>query len=291
MGVGGVAAAAGRGRRPRVRWGVGGVARQQPLTDAWMSAGRTWCPSNPAAGQCDLPTHPPCPPCAAPAHNKPPPTPPPPWQHLCPAASGGFTKYESFCVGNASKCAAGNTRCGCNPPLASDHCNTSSQCFQAAAANCSKDPACLSFALSPCDKPPSARPSPMSWATWGDGSGERVFSADSTLYAKPSPPPPPPTPPPMMVQPAPPWTPRSPCVDETDCALNGACSAGRCKCGSGWTGPACETLDRLPAPTVGAYGYAPNRSSWGSHGRLRAAALLSLGDFIFILIKTRKNSL
>eukprot|EP01052_Picozoa_sp_SAG31_P044659 SAG31_NODE_7869_length_1578_cov_1.362407_2_plen_143_part_00 len=30
-------------------------------------------------------------------------------------------------------------------------------------------------------------------------------------------------------------------------------------------GPACETLDLLPAPPQGAYGYAPNRSSWGSH--------------------------
>ena len=88
----------------------------------------------------------------------------------------------------------------------------------------------------------------------------------SSLYAKPSPPPPPPAVPPLMDQPTPPWKPRSPCVDDTDCALNGACTAaGACHCGSGWTGPSCESLDVLPAPTIGAYGYAPNRSSWGSH--------------------------
>jgi hypothetical protein len=61
------------------------------------------------------------------------------------------------------------------------------------------------------------------------------------------------------------WHPRSPCVDDTDCALNGACSAsGACTCSSGWSGPACETLELLPAQPVGAYGYAPNISSWGA---------------------------
>lgn len=59
------------------------------------------------------------------------------------------------------------------------------------------------------------------------------------------------------------WHPRSPCVDDTDCALNGACSAGgACTCSSGWSGPACETLELLPAQPVGAYGYAI--SSWGA---------------------------
>eukprot|EP01051_Picozoa_sp_SAG22_P035096 SAG22_NODE_16291_length_329_cov_0.608696_1_plen_70_part_10 len=44
------------------------------------------------------------------------------------------------------------------------------------------------------------------------------------------------------------WHPRSPCVDGTDCALNGACSAGgACECSSGWSGPDCEALELLPA--------------------------------------------
>jgi hypothetical protein len=199
------------------------------------------------------------------------------WQHTCPAAIDGFTKYEGWCIGDFSKdcapgsskscntCAPGNSRCKCAIPLASGSCNaTAAACFATASGNCSADPRCKAFALSPCDKPVTGRMQ-LGWQTFAGGSGDKVSQVSSTLYAKPSPVRPPPPIPPVMNQPPPPWSPRSPCVDHTDCALNGACIAGSCKCSSGWIGPACETLDVLPAPTIGAYGYAPNRSSWGSH--------------------------
>ena len=76
---------------------------------------------------------------------------------------------------------------------------------------------------------------------------------------------PPCTKPPPPPPPQPQWYPRAPCVDNTDCALNGECSAGACKCGSGWTGASCETLELMPAPAFGSYGWDPNISSWGGH--------------------------
>eukprot|EP01048_Picozoa_sp_COSAG05_P012229 COSAG05_NODE_1208_length_5523_cov_14.095686_8_plen_426_part_00 len=213
-----------------------------------------------------------CPRCGAP-----PPPAPGGWQHLCPAATASFTRYEGFCIGNFSQdcapgssktcstCAPGNSRCECAAPLSSGSCNTTmAACFAAASAKCLAAPGCKSFTLSPCDRPVTGNVK-LSWQIFAGGSGDKVARVSSSLYAKPSPPPPPLPIPPMMDQPTPPWKPRSPCVSSTDCALNGACTAGVCKCGSGWVGPACETLDVLPAPTVGAYGYSPNRSSWGSH--------------------------
>ena len=55
------------------------------------------------------------------------------------------------------------------------------------------------------------------------------------------------------------------CRDDSGCSLNGVCVDARCDCDAGWVGPTCATLDLAPAPAVGAYGYAPNISSWGAN--------------------------
>ena len=53
------------------------------------------------------------------------------------------------------------------------------------------------------------------------------------------------------------------CSTEADCYFNGECRTGSCICDTGWKGTDCTELDLLPAPKTGAYGYAPNVSSWG----------------------------
>ena len=260
--------------------GAGGAAQDCTSTPKLCAGSTTlfYCVSDDDPNQCSTAKYKAggkCPRC-----EPPPPPAPGGWQHTCPAAAAGFTKYENFCIGDFStncypksskacnRCAPGYNKCSCATPLASGSCNgTAAACLAAASANCTATPSCKAFALDPCDKPISGNHMKLGWQTFAGGSGDKVAHVGSSLYAKPSPPRPPLPPPPVMDQPTPPWTPRAPCVDSTDCALNGVCStaSGACKCGSGWTGPACETLDVLPAPTVGAYGFAPNRSSWGSH--------------------------
>eukprot|EP01064_Diplonema_japonicum_P014473 TRINITY_DN22122_c0_g1_i1.p1 TRINITY_DN22122_c0_g1~~TRINITY_DN22122_c0_g1_i1.p1 ORF type:complete len:365 (+),score=53.71 TRINITY_DN22122_c0_g1_i1:46-1140(+) len=53
------------------------------------------------------------------------------------------------------------------------------------------------------------------------------------------------------------------CVTNIDCWMNGVCTNGACHCSKGWKGENCTQLNLQPAPVVGAYGYAPNVSSWG----------------------------
>jgi hypothetical protein len=55
------------------------------------------------------------------------------------------------------------------------------------------------------------------------------------------------------------------CSSDLGCSLNGACTAGSCACDPGWSGAECELLALAPSPPGGAYGYAPNISSWGAH--------------------------
>lgn len=44
------------------------------------------------------------------------------------------------------------------------------------------------------------------------------------------------------------------CSTDYDCALNGACTAGKCVCDKGWTGDSCGEMHLAANPTV-AYGY------------------------------------
>eukprot|EP01064_Diplonema_japonicum_P026915 TRINITY_DN3852_c1_g2_i1.p1 TRINITY_DN3852_c1_g2~~TRINITY_DN3852_c1_g2_i1.p1 ORF type:complete len:381 (+),score=65.11 TRINITY_DN3852_c1_g2_i1:41-1144(+) len=53
------------------------------------------------------------------------------------------------------------------------------------------------------------------------------------------------------------------CVNDADCWMNGMCKGEVCQCTAGWTGENCTLLNLKPAPVVGAYGYAPNVTSWG----------------------------
>ena len=57
------------------------------------------------------------------------------------------------------------------------------------------------------------------------------------------------------------------CTDDLNCTLNGVCDLqeGACVCDTPWKGPTCGELDVLPAPRVGAYGMAPNVTSWGGN--------------------------
>jgi len=54
------------------------------------------------------------------------------------------------------------------------------------------------------------------------------------------------------------------CETAIDCSLNGVCSGRSCACDVPWTGSECGVLRRLPAQPGGAYGFAPNVSSWGA---------------------------
>lgn len=57
------------------------------------------------------------------------------------------------------------------------------------------------------------------------------------------------------------------CKTESDCSLNGLCTAGACRCDQPWSGPACATLDFEPAPAGGMYGFGTpfHTSSWGGN--------------------------
>jgi hypothetical protein len=52
------------------------------------------------------------------------------------------------------------------------------------------------------------------------------------------------------------------CTSAADCGRLGACTAGKCACFPGYTGPACATLDLLPAPLDAGLRQKPNRSNW-----------------------------
>eukprot|EP00026_Physarum_polycephalum_P005850 Phypoly_transcript_05889.p1 GENE.Phypoly_transcript_05889~~Phypoly_transcript_05889.p1 ORF type:complete len:562 (+),score=58.97 Phypoly_transcript_05889:161-1846(+) len=54
-----------------------------------------------------------------------------------------------------------------------------------------------------------------------------------------------------------------PCHSNEDCFLNGVCTSGVCHCDPTWTGLYCTSMKFQPAPAIGAYGYAPNVSTWG----------------------------
>eukprot|EP01059_Diplonema_ambulator_P002247 TRINITY_DN1189_c3_g1_i1.p1 TRINITY_DN1189_c3_g1~~TRINITY_DN1189_c3_g1_i1.p1 ORF type:complete len:464 (+),score=25.14 TRINITY_DN1189_c3_g1_i1:38-1429(+) len=56
------------------------------------------------------------------------------------------------------------------------------------------------------------------------------------------------------------------CRDATDCAMNGKCDGGKCKCNRGWTGPACTQLNEGPTRYDAGYQHktnSANSSSWG----------------------------
>ncbi len=61
----------------------------------------------------------------------------------------------------------------------------------------------------------------------------------------------------------------SSCESDLDCSLNGVCGSSKtCECDPAWKGDACELLSLLPADASvkgGAYGYAPNVTSWGGN--------------------------
>eukprot|EP00937_MAST-01D_sp_MAST-1D-sp2_P006694 g6694.t1 len=72
--------------------------------------------------------------------------------------------------------------------------------------------------------------------------------------------------------PTPPPTPQGgACSTDTDCSLNGECTAGRCACDAAWTGTACSTLALLPGARDAGYRLVDdarwgNTSSWGGGG-------------------------
>lgn len=56
------------------------------------------------------------------------------------------------------------------------------------------------------------------------------------------------------------------CSEDSDCSLNGVCSAGVCECDIPWEGPSCAVLGLLPAKPHAGYGQVTgpmNVSSWG----------------------------
>jgi len=55
------------------------------------------------------------------------------------------------------------------------------------------------------------------------------------------------------------------CVSALNCSLNGRCVGGSCLCDAPWTGPRCGTLEVGVAKPGGAYGWRPNRTSWGGN--------------------------
>ena len=175
-----------------------------------------------------------------------------------------FTKIAHSCMGDPSTCKGETCDCAANVQLSAGSCK-GAECFETAAKACAANKRCRSFAVlgKPCDG--FSNYSGTGWQIYSVGSGNAVrniywtaFATHSSAPVEPPPPPPPPLP-------SPPWAPRSPCVDDTDCALLGKCAGGKCACSSGWKGPACQTLDLLPAAATGAYGWAPNVSAWGAH--------------------------
>ena len=56
-----------------------------------------------------------------------------------------------------------------------------------------------------------------------------------------------------------------PCIDNTDCSLNGKCSknTGNCTCNPGWTGYHCGLINFDKATKTAGYYYPNNISSWG----------------------------
>ena len=58
------------------------------------------------------------------------------------------------------------------------------------------------------------------------------------------------------------------CISDKDCSLNGLCTNGSCVCDPPWGGGKCGVLQFAPAPVTGAYGEAPNVTSWGGNAVL-----------------------
>ena len=52
------------------------------------------------------------------------------------------------------------------------------------------------------------------------------------------------------------------CTDDTSCSLNGVCVSNRCNCDTGWTGPACTSLNLAPIQPNSGIDEWPT-SSWG----------------------------
>eukprot|EP01050_Picozoa_sp_SAG11_P021097 SAG11_NODE_3686_length_2283_cov_3.320055_3_plen_302_part_00 len=183
----------------------------------------------------------------------------------CGPAPAGMTVIPGSCMGNPRTCKGSSCDCAANVQLKAGNCGASSTCFTAAKSACAADRKCKSFAVL---GPPCSNYTEHLWQTYSVGSANAVRNTPWTTFAmhsdSPAEPPPPPPPPPAP-PPAPQWEPRSPCVDDTDCAMLGKCGAGKCSCSSGWSGPSCQTLDLLPADPVGAFGWAPNVSAWGAH--------------------------
>ena len=56
------------------------------------------------------------------------------------------------------------------------------------------------------------------------------------------------------------------CVSDTDCSLNGVCSAGACACDKPWGGLSCGTLGFKPVSLPQGYGMVwPNKTTWGGN--------------------------
>lgn len=56
------------------------------------------------------------------------------------------------------------------------------------------------------------------------------------------------------------------CSGDADCSYNGACASGACACEAAWSGPACGTLNLLPAAKEGGLrqlGAKQNVTTWG----------------------------
>ena len=185
------------------------------------------------------------------------------WGVLAPSCGPtplGMAMIPHACMGDPSKCHGDSCDCAANIQLSSGSCGPG-QCFLAAKTACEGNKACKSFAVL---GPPCSNYTDHRWQIYSVGSANAVRNVPWTTFAMHSDAPvepPPPTPPP----PAPQWAPRTPCVDATDCAMLGRCTAGRCVCSSGWKGTSCQTLDLLPASGVGAFGWSPNVSAWGAH--------------------------
>ena len=51
------------------------------------------------------------------------------------------------------------------------------------------------------------------------------------------------------------------CQTDADCSFNGVCASSSCVCDSGWSPPACDTLNLIPVADDAGF-YRPNTSSW-----------------------------